>query len=36
MTDRFQMSMMDELTFFLEFQIKLVEDGTFIRQMKYT
>jgi hypothetical protein len=28
--------MMDELTFFLEFQIKLVEDGTFIRQMKYT
>jgi hypothetical protein len=36
MTDRFEMSMMDELTFFLEFQIKLVEDGTFIRQMKYT
>jgi hypothetical protein len=36
MTDRFEMSMMDELTFFLGFQIKQVEDGTFISQTKYT
>jgi hypothetical protein len=36
MTDRFEMSMMDQLTFFLGFQIKQVEDGTFISQMKYT
>jgi hypothetical protein len=30
MTDRFEISMMGELTFFLGFQIKQVEDGTFI------
>jgi hypothetical protein len=36
MTDRFEMTMMGELTFFLRFQIKQVEDGTFIRQIKYT
>jgi hypothetical protein len=36
MTDRFEMSMMGVLTFFLEFQIKQVKDGTFISQMKYT
>jgi hypothetical protein len=36
MTDRFEMSMMGELTFFLGFQIKQVEDGTFISQTKYT
>jgi hypothetical protein len=36
MTDRFKMSMMGELTFFLGFQIKQVEDGTFISQTKYT
>jgi hypothetical protein len=31
-TERFKMSMMDELTFFLGFQIKKVEDETFISQ----
>jgi hypothetical protein len=36
MTDRFEMSMIAELTFFLVFQIKQVEDGTFISQTKYT
>jgi hypothetical protein len=30
MTDRFEMSMMGVLTFFLGFQIKQVKDGTFI------
>jgi hypothetical protein len=35
-TDSFEMSMMRELTFFLGFQIKQVEDVTFIRQMKCT
>jgi hypothetical protein len=34
--DRFEMSMMGELTFFLGFEIKQVEDGTFISQTKYT
>jgi hypothetical protein len=32
-TDMFEMSMM---TFFLEYQIKQVKDGTFISQTKYT
>jgi hypothetical protein len=36
MTDRFEMSMMGVLTFFLRFQIKQVKEGTFISQMKYT
>jgi hypothetical protein len=36
MTDRFKMSMMGELNFFLGFQIKQLEDGTFISQIKYT
>jgi hypothetical protein len=36
MTDRFEMSMMEELNFFLGFQIKQLEDGTFISQIKYT
>jgi hypothetical protein len=36
MTDRFEMSMMRVLTFFLGFQIKQAGDGTFIRQTKYT
>jgi hypothetical protein len=36
MTDRFKMSMMEVLTFFLRFQIKQVKDGTFISQTKYT
>jgi hypothetical protein len=36
MTDRFEMSMMGELKFFLGFQMKQFEDGTFLSQMKYT
>jgi hypothetical protein len=36
MTDRFQMSMMGELKYFLYFQIKQLEDDTFISQIKYT
>jgi hypothetical protein len=36
MTDRFEMSMMEELKFFLGFKIKQLEDGTFISQTKYT
>jgi hypothetical protein len=36
MTDRFEISMMGELEFFLGFQIKQLEDGTFISQTKYT
>jgi hypothetical protein len=36
MTDRFEMSMMRVLTFFLKFQIKQVKEGIFISQMKYT
>jgi hypothetical protein len=36
MTDRCEMSMMGELRFFLGFQIKQLEDGTFISQTKYT
>jgi hypothetical protein len=36
MTDKFEISMMGELTFFLEFQIKQVENETFISQTKYT
>jgi hypothetical protein len=36
MTDRFEMSMMGELKFFLQFQIKQLEDGTFLSQTKYT
>jgi hypothetical protein len=36
MTDRFEMSMMGELKFLHGFQIKLVKDGAFISQMKYT
>jgi hypothetical protein len=36
MMERFEMSMMGELTFFLGFQIKQVEDRTFISQTKYT
>jgi hypothetical protein len=36
MTDRFEMSMMRELKYFLGFQIKQLENGTFIRQIKYT
>jgi hypothetical protein len=36
MTDRFEMSMMRELKFFLRFQIKQLEDGTFLSKTKYT
>jgi hypothetical protein len=36
MTDRFEMSMMGALTFFLGFQFKQVKEGTFISQTKYT
>jgi hypothetical protein len=36
MTDRFEMLMMVELKFFLGFQIKQLEDGTFLSQTKYT
>jgi hypothetical protein len=36
MTDRFEMSMMGVLTFFLGFQIKQAKEGTFISQTKYT
>jgi hypothetical protein len=36
MTDRFEISMMGVLTFFLGFQIKQVKDVTFISQTKYT
>jgi hypothetical protein len=36
MTDRFEMSMMGVLIFFLVFQIKQTKEGTFISQMKYT
>jgi hypothetical protein len=35
MTDRFEMSMMEELKYFLGFQIKQLEDVTFISQTKY-
>jgi hypothetical protein len=36
MTDKFEMSMMEELKLFLGFQIKQLEDDTFISQTKYT
>jgi hypothetical protein len=36
MTDRFEMSMMGELIYFLGFQIKQLEDGMFISQTMYT
>jgi hypothetical protein len=36
MTDRFEISMMGELKFFLGFQIKQLEYGTFLTQIKYT
>jgi hypothetical protein len=36
MTDRFEMSMMGELKYFLGFQIKQLEDEAFISQTKYT
>jgi hypothetical protein len=36
MTDRFEMSMMGELKYFLGFQIKQLKDSTFISQTMYT
>ena len=36
MTDRFKMSMMGEMKFFLGFEIKQLREGTFINQAKYT
>ena len=36
MTDRFEMSMMGELKFFLGFEVKQLREGTFINQAKYT
>jgi hypothetical protein len=36
MTQKFEMSMMSELNYFLGFQVKNLKDGTFISQTKYT
>ena len=36
MTKKFEMSMMGELKFFLGFQVKQLQQGTFISQTKYT
>jgi hypothetical protein len=36
MTQKFEMSLMGELTYFLGFQVKQLKDGTFISQTKYT
>jgi hypothetical protein len=36
MTNRFEMSMMGELKYFLRFQVKQLRGGTFLCQTKYT
>jgi hypothetical protein len=36
MSKEFEMSMMGELQFFLELQIKQAKEGTFVHQAKYT
>jgi hypothetical protein len=36
MTDKFEMSMMGELGFFLGFEVKQLKGGTFVNQEKYT
>jgi hypothetical protein len=36
MVQKIEMSMMGELKYFLRFQIKQLQEGTFIIQMKYT
>ena len=36
MSEKFEMSMMSELKFFLGLQIKQTKEGTFISQTKYT
>jgi protein-disulfide isomerase-like protein with CxxC motif len=35
MDNEFQMSMMEELTYFLSIQVKKMNQGTFIHQVKY-
>jgi hypothetical protein len=35
MIQKFEMSMMGELKYFLGFQVKQLQEGTFISQMKY-
>jgi hypothetical protein len=36
MVQKFEMSMMGELKYFLGFQVKQLQEGTFISQTKYT
>jgi hypothetical protein len=36
MIDKFEMSMMGELEFFLGFEVKQLKGGTFVNQAKYT
>jgi hypothetical protein len=36
MVQKFEMSMMGELKYFLGFQVKQLQEGTFINQTKYT
>jgi hypothetical protein len=36
MESEFQMSMMGELTFFIDIQVKQTKQGTFVHQVKYT
>jgi hypothetical protein len=36
MTQKFEMSMMGELNYFLRFQVKQLKDGTFLSQTKYS
>jgi hypothetical protein len=36
MTQKFEMSMMGKLNYFLGFQVKQLKDGTFFYQTKYT
>jgi hypothetical protein len=36
MSKEFEMSMIGELTFFLDFQVKQIREGIFISQEKYT
>jgi hypothetical protein len=35
MTQKFEMSMMGALTYFLRFQVKQLKEGTFLSQTKY-
>jgi hypothetical protein len=36
MMQKFKMSMMDELNYFLGFQVRKLKEGTFITQTNYT